>query len=64
MWTSERVHALTATLQAFGTVRTQLSDNASRFATLLTLEFDHAANVANAAVQVSARERSNANKIF
>jgi myosin heavy subunit len=47
----EKLNAINGLLEAFGRCRTVLNQNASRFATVVTLDFDHASQISAANVQ-------------
>ena len=51
--TVERLNAMFAVLDAFGNSRTPMNTSASRYTSLVSLDFDHAGNVAAVSVQVA-----------
>jgi len=50
--TSDKLTALTSVLDAFSTCHTPTNQQASRVATLMTLDFDHMAAVCGVTIQV------------
>ncbi|XP_052072228.1 unconventional myosin-XVIIIa-like isoform X4 [Mytilus californianus] len=58
IFTVERLTAVSTLMEAFGNSRTILNTNASRYAQLTTLDFDHSGQISSASVQVFMFEKS------
>lgn len=56
--TVEKLTAVSTLMEAFGNSRTILNTNASRYAQLTTLDFDHSGQISSASVQVFMFEKS------
>ncbi|XP_069135915.1 unconventional myosin-XVIIIa-like isoform X4 [Argopecten irradians] len=56
--TVDKLHAVSTLLEAFGNSRTILNTNASRFAQLTTLDFDHSGQITSGSVQIFLFEKT------
>lgn len=58
VFTVEKLTAVNTLMEAFGNSRTILNTNASRYAQLTTLDFDHSGQISSASIQVFLFEKS------
>ncbi|XP_033748343.1 unconventional myosin-XVIIIa-like isoform X3 [Pecten maximus] len=56
--TVDKLHAVSTLLEAFGNSRTILNTNASRYAQLTTLDFDHSGQITSGSVQIFLFEKT------